>query len=158
MITKFEGEYRFLSNFYSSPIRVSLQDIEFIFPSVENAYQACKCAIPSDVKRFLDTSAGEAKKLGRKVEIRSDWNAIKLIIMEILVNTKFTTHADLRAKLIATGAQELREGNYWHDNFWGDCTCPKCKEIEGSNHLGKILMDLRGNYFPQARNQIGVIK
>ena len=37
----------------------------------------------------------------------------------------------------------LIEGNYWHDNYWGNCLCPKCKEIEGQNQLGKILMKVR---------------
>lgn len=39
--------------------------------------------------------------------------------------------------------REIVEGNYWHDNYWGNCTCDKCKNIEGQNKLGKILMKIR---------------
>jgi predicted NAD-dependent protein-ADP-ribosyltransferase YbiA (DUF1768 family) len=45
--------------------------------------------------------------------------------------------------LLNTGDEELIEGNYWHDNYWGNCTCSKCKDIEGQNKLGKILMKVR---------------
>lgn len=31
----------------------------------------------------------------------------------------------------------------WHDNFWGNCTCVKCENIEGQNWLGKLLMKVR---------------
>ena len=49
----------------------------------------------------------------------------------------------LKEKLLATGNEKLEEGNWWHDNFWGNCYCPKCKNIEGVNKLGKLLMLLR---------------
>ena len=37
--------------------------------------------------------------------------------------------------------RELIEKNYWHDNFWGVCTCGKCST--GKNHLGTILIQVR---------------
>ena len=49
----------------------------------------------------------------------------------------------LGGKLDMTGLEEIVEGNYWHDNYWGNCTCDKCKNIEGQNKLGKILMKIR---------------
>jgi len=45
--------------------------------------------------------------------------------------------------LLATLDAELIEGNAWHDNFWGDCFCEKCRDIEGLNVLGNILMRIR---------------
>jgi predicted NAD-dependent protein-ADP-ribosyltransferase YbiA (DUF1768 family) len=59
---------------------------------------------------------------------------------------KFGCNADIRKALLATHPQELVEGNYWHDNYWGNCLCPKCTHIEGQNHLGKLLMKIRENY------------
>ena len=51
---------------------------------------------------------------------------------------------ELRTKLLATGNRVLVEGNYWHDNFWGECTCEKCKATQkAENWLGKLLMERR---------------
>ena len=146
MITEFEGEYRFLSNFFSSPIKVNTAAGIFVFPSVENAYQAAKCNKISDIKQFTDCFAGVAKKLGRNVELRPDWNKIRLQVMTNLVEIKFQTNAELKHKLLQTEHLQLVEGNYWHDNYWGNCICTKCSNIEGQNHLGKILMQLRQRY------------
>jgi hypothetical protein len=57
--------------------------------------------------------------------------------MESLVKEKFTRDTELGAKLVATGDEELVEGNYWGDTFWGVC------RGVGQNHLGKILMKVR---------------
>ena len=133
MITEFQGEYRFLSNF---------PDAEVIwggikFPSVENAYQAAKCKNPEDRKRFLTITAGQAKRLGREVEITPNWEENKLWIMEALVSQKFHNIPEYREKLLATGDEELVEGNNWGDTFWGVC------QGIGQNHLGKIIMKIR---------------
>ena len=44
--------------------------------------------------------------------------------------------------LLSTGDQELIEGTWWHDKFWGICICTKCAN-KGDNNLGKILMTVR---------------
>ena len=49
----------------------------------------------------------------------------------------------LREKLLATDNEELVEGNTWHDNTWGECSCERCKDIKGQNRLGKMLMQIR---------------
>ena len=52
---------------------------------------------------------------------------------------KFTNNdaLHLKERLLKTGKEELVEGNTWHDNYWGNCTCEKCKNIAGQNKLGK---------------------
>jgi predicted NAD-dependent protein-ADP-ribosyltransferase YbiA (DUF1768 family) len=62
--------------------------------------------------------------------------------MQLLLWKKFM-QPRLRKKLQETGTQMLVEGNYWHDNFWGNCKCKKCKDITGQNTLGILLMALR---------------
>lgn len=59
-----------------------------------------------------------------------------------ILKTKFSDD-DLKARLLLTGDKKLIEGNTWHDNFWGDCTCKKCETVERKNTLGKLLMKLR---------------
>ena len=44
---------------------------------------------------------------------------------------------------MATAPAPLLEGNYWHDNYWGDCKCKTCEKTEGQNKLGRILMIVR---------------
>lgn len=132
-IEEFDGEYRFLSNFYPAPITYEGQE----FPSVEHAYQAAKTFNPMHRDMVATAKyAGIAKKLGRHIDLRPDWDQVKLTIMERLLRKKFE-HAHLREMLLATGDEELIEGNYWKDTFWGVCNG------EGENHLGKLLMKIR---------------
>lgn len=132
-ITSFTGEYRFLSNFWPCDI----QFIDRIYPSVEHAYQASKTVIESEREIIqCATTPGAAKRMGKKVTLRSDWEVKKLLFMELFVGQKFTDPG-LRDKLLATGDAELTEGNRWGDTFWGVCNGV------GENHLGKILMRLR---------------
>ena len=90
-------------------------------------------------------SPSDAKKAGRNLKLRSDWEEIKDRVMYDVCRAKFTMNDSLRLadRLLATGDEELVEGNTWHDNYWGDCHCEKCKDIPGRNQLGKTLMKLR---------------
>ena len=81
--------------------------------------------------------------MGRSVKLRPDWEQSKYQIMKEGLTLKFLTHKDLADKLLATGDAWLIEGNYWHDNTWGDCQCPRCITIDGKNWLGTLLMDIR---------------
>lgn len=142
-IDSFAGEYEFLSNFTYSPVEM----FDETFATVEHAFQAAKC--PARAHEFRVRTAeerakgernltpGQAKRLGRKVQLREDWNRVRLDVMTALVRQKFTRHEHLKAKLLATGDRELIEGNWWHDRFWGVC------EGTGENHLGIILMTVR---------------
>ena len=85
---------------------------------------------------------GKAKRMGRQVKLRPDWEKVKLYYMELGLKLKFQDPA-LAKKLIETGDEELIEGNWWHDNTWGSCYCVKCSRIAGRNLLGMLLMELR---------------
>lgn len=139
MINKFDGEYAFLSNFYPSEVQFE----GGTFPTVEHAFQAAK-TLDEDERLQVVTcdTPGLAKREGRHVTLRRDWEQIKYSIMEELVRKKFQI-PELKEKLIATGDEELEEGTWWHDNTWGNCYCDRCKNIVGQNHLGKILMKIR---------------
>jgi ribA/ribD-fused uncharacterized protein len=132
MISEFKYEYSFLSNFASCYIIYQGE----IYPSVENAYQAAKSLDPEVRKLFVSISAKEAKKLGRDIKIRSDWEVIKLDVMEELLFCKFRKEPFL-SLLDQTGDEELVEGNWWGDVFWGVC------QGVGENHLGRLLMEIR---------------
>jgi len=134
MIDSFFGEYRFLSNFYFSPF--VYQEVKY--NTVEHAYQAAKTLDPIEKHAILNAlTPGRVKRIARDVTLRSDWEEIKLSVMERFVREKFTQNKDLLDRLIATGNEELVEGNTWKDTYWGICNGV------GENHLGKILMELR---------------
>ena len=130
-ITSFQGEYRWLSNFWPAPI-VDYEGIQW--PSVEHAYQAAKATNQEDKERIRNAKTpGEAKRLGKIVDHDSRFTYRRLIIMHDLVYLKFIQDLGLQQKLLDTGEEMLIEGNYWHDNFWGQCQCQNCNI--GQNHL-----------------------
>lgn len=147
IITEFRAKYRFLSNFYPSSV---LYDGSF-YPSVEHAFQAAKCNNLSDrVNIRLARTPGEAKRLGQHVELRPDWEEVKVAIMYVLLKEKFNDSSELAPELLATGSAELIEGNNWGDQFWGMCNG------KGENNLGKLLMrvrsELKTEYFVDEYN------
>lgn len=134
-ICGFFGEYRFLSNFWNAPFEYD----GVTYKNSEAAFQAQKCVNAEERAAFSDMEANVAKRAGRKVLLRADWEDVKVGLMEGIVRAKFTQNADLAAKLIATGKRGLYESNSWHDVFWG----VDIRTGKGENNLGKILMKVR---------------
>lgn len=133
-ITSFTGPHAFLSNFY--PVQVMLDGIDY--PSVEHAYQAAKTVWADERMRVRKcVRAVDAKRMGKRVTMRPDWEQVKLQVMEDLLRQKFKGHEHLRKWLSDTGAVQIIEGNWWGDTFWGVC------KGKGTNHLGRLLMEVR---------------
>lgn len=131
-IRGFFEEYRFLSNFHL----VKIEYEGLVYPSTENAFQAAKTLDLVKREEFLPLEPNKAKWLGRKVQLRSDWEQIKDSVMETVVRQKFSQD-ELKEKLLATGDVYLEETNWWKDTYWG-----VCNEV-GKNKLGFILMKVR---------------
>lgn len=132
-INSFRGEYYFLSNFYEIPVTYK----GITYKNNEAAFQAQKCLDLSIQKEFSKLNASEAKKLGRKVNLRKDWEDVKVAEMQAIVKAKFTQNKDLQEKLLSTGDIWLEEGNTWGDKIWGTVNG------SGQNLLGQILMKTR---------------
>ena len=131
-IKGFQGEYRWLSNFY--PCQIEYKGL--VYPSTENAYQAMKFDIANRSK-FTLCSAAVAKKLGSTKPIETpDWEIIKYLIMWEVNCLKYEIPS-FREKLLATGDAYIEETNNWGDTNWGVCNGV------GNNHLGHILMGIR---------------
>lgn len=131
-INSFWGPFRFLSNFYESPLVAR----GFEWPTVEHAYQAFKTDDSQWEAIRLAPTPGIAKRLGSKVIIAENWETIKVDVMLMLLQIKFQ-EPELRKALRMTDGYELIEGNNWGDTFWGICGG------EGQNNLGKLLMKVR---------------
>ena len=139
VIDCFDGDYAFLSNFYEHPIEMN----GVTYKTAEHAFQAMKATTKADHDLIVNADTpGRAKRLGKKIQLRSDWEDIKYIIMQDILRVKFAS-PELGQMLLATGDATLIEGNDWHDNLWGNCTCPKCADKVGKNWLGNILMGVR---------------
>jgi ribA/ribD-fused uncharacterized protein len=82
------------------------------------------------------SNPAEVKKIGSKIKLRTGWDEKKLEVMNWAVRQKFKDET-LSEMLLSTGGQELIEGNWWKDYFWGVCNG------KGDNNLGKILMTVR---------------
>lgn len=136
MITEFKGEWRWLSNF--TPVTVVIDGIKF--PSVEHGFVAMKTL--DTTTRFMVSqieTPGKAKRFGRKIELRPDWEEIKIGVMEELLRQKFMQEP-FKSQLIKTFPQQIQEGNRWGDTFWG----VDLRTGKGRNELGKLLMKIRG--------------
>lgn len=139
MIDKFDGDFAFLSNFYDAPVAYD----GITYKNTEAAFQAQKTtSIPKRLE-FANFTASQSKKEGRKLALRQDWEEVKGQVMYEICLAKFTQNEDLKKKLLSTDGRHLIEGNHWHDNTWGNCTCEKCVSIQGQNRLGIILMEIR---------------
>jgi len=149
IINGFQGEYRFLSNFWPCYIVYN----NMLYPSAEHAYQAAKvespglksmikdCHTPAEAKDYLET---------HDIKPDHDWTIEKkLMVMEQLLMIKFGGKESLLTRaLLATGDAALIEGNDWNDTFWG-----VCNNI-GENNLGRILMKVREELFRQKKQII----
>lgn len=160
IIREFQGEYRFLSNFW--PCTVTIEPIPgtvFVYPSAEHAYVHAKVGYSGQYLGQIVgcETPGQVKRLGKSLPVAPGFQGRKVEEMLKIVRTKFTApwNPHLARMLVATGDATLIEGNTWHDNFWGRCSCPACehrREYNDScgleeacidNSLGKILMQVR---------------
>ena len=104
MIKQFKGKYRFLSNFGVSAISYK----DEVYPTAEHLYQALKTLDKKERESVrLASTPGRAKKLGRKITKREDWDEIKEKIMLGVVRAKFQQNPPLSNELRNTGDEEL---------------------------------------------------
>ena len=123
-IKGFRGEYAFLSNFYcGKPFKYN----GLTFNNTEAAFQAQKCLDDTEKQMFTTITPLESKRKGLKVKLRDNWDDYRYFAMYCVCKAKFNQDPNLKKKLLDTGTAYLVEGNTWHDNEWGICSCPKCE-------------------------------
>ena len=141
-IDSFRGKFRFLSNFY--PCAITFDGLTYA--SSEAAFHAQKCARREDkIQYTLLKNPIRAKQLGRRETLPDNWDDVRHEVMAAILRVKFADPV-LADKLNDTGDAYLEEGNQWHDNFWGNCSCERCRDRVGENRLGRILMDIRAEH------------
>ena len=97
------GPHRFLSNFYPSTIVVTY---EYIYPTVEHAFQAAKTRKHQEkLISWLPPPLVQQNRLGQGVDLRPDWEHIKITVMRSLLRGSSCTvprSHNPRGKLWAT--------------------------------------------------------
>ena len=143
-VTEFRNYFEFLSNMYPSPITLG----NVTYTCAEAAFQAVKLQDKNQRHIFAGLSGKEAKKLGRKVNLRPDWENIKIDVMRWIISEKFRQNSKIRLPLLRVYEDDLIEGNTWGDTFWGVCNGI------GQNWLGKILMEYRDKTYKDYLDQM----
>ena len=136
MINDFKGKYYFLSNFFNAPVTYE----GITYQNNEAAFQSAKVLDYNIRQTFAELDPSSAKKKGRHVKLREDWEDVKFNIMYEICLAKFSQNEHLKNKLLQTGTKHLEEGNTWGDKIWGTVNG------EGDNNLGKILMRIRKEF------------
>lgn len=145
------GKYAFLSNFYQRDFWYEGKQ----YPTAEHAFQAAKDPARSHEFAYRQREDGSreypvhhtpwiAKREGRHLTLRPDWEKVKVGIMESIVREKFTQNPDLADALIAV-TEPITEENTWGDYFWG------MVNGKGKNHLGKILTRVREQFIEERK-------
>lgn len=131
---RFRDDYWFLSNMFPCDVPLTVDGVTRTFASAEAAFQACKC--PERADEFVGIDGFAAKRLGRRVPLRADWEETKMATMERVLRAKFAANPELMTRLRGVHGH-IAEDNTWGDRYWGRC------RGAGENHLGRLLMKLR---------------
>ena len=106
--------------------------------TVENFYVAMKVPNNSvrhrERQKIAQMNPGLVKKYGKTLNIRKDWNIVKMDFMRIGIEHKFKKGTSWYEKLYSYD-KPCVEWNNWGDVFYGKCIFSK----EGENHLGKLI-------------------
>ena len=148
-----------LSNWYQR--KFVIDDFEYLF--VEQYMMAQKAKAFRDSARYTailrSTKPWECKALGKQVTPfdPKTWDALKYAIVKTANRAKYEQNPDLRAKLLGTGNAMIAEASP-KDLVWGigldAATASKTDPAKwpGQNLLGRILMELREEFFEADKN------
>ena len=134
--------WRGLSNFAGGPLTLThpFTGRPATYRTVEHWYQACKATKEDghEAVRKAPTPK-EAKRRGRSVALRPDWEDVKVDVMIVALRAKFAI-PEYRELLLATGSRPIGEDSP-RDFEWGirDHKGGYC----GRNLLGKALVTVR---------------
>lgn len=128
-IKEFRGPYAFLSNMSEGPYKDKKTPVWYHgrqYPCVETAYQSLRCARKEDAERIAVMNGFNARTAGKEpsLQIRADWNTMRLGVMRDLLRSKFYITKDGKPSIAAKRLDET-----------GD------REIAGT--LGRLLMEVR---------------
>ncbi len=128
------GRYKCFSNWYSCSFTYqgytwsNSEQALMYFKSFDKEYQ-------KKIKKANNPAV--AKKLGRQVKLRPDWDQVKLSLMIEILYAKFSQNADLKEILLNTNGVKIHED--CNDPWWGGGP----NYPGGRDYLGRALMSVR---------------
>ena len=126
-------EWQGFSNMEIAPFTVDGKE----YRSVEHYFQASKATTEWEHEMVRNaTTPVEAKRLGREMRLRPDWEDVKLTVMRTGLHEKFRQNAYLGQLLLSTGNRPIHE-NSPHDAEWG------WMNGAGQDLLGSLLIEIR---------------
>lgn len=135
------------SNFLPYREKILFPNTDIVLLTPEHFYQAHKTPFKEEQKKVLTApTPGKAKRLGRSVTLRSDWETIKFDIMIAAQLLKCIYEPDYHYLIMNTPNHEFVEYNNHHDNIWGTCLCEKCKTLPKQNLLQQVLINIKENH------------
>jgi ribA/ribD-fused uncharacterized protein len=132
------------SNFNPYPRPITDRATGITYRTPEHLYQAAK-TLDIEQRRAVAACAtpGQAKRMGRKVTMRPDWDTLKFDVM-VYCQTKMVEQDPAYAQRLKQSSDaDLVEWNTWHDNTWGQCTCTRCQGKLSQNLLQNALIQVR---------------
>lgn len=134
-------QYGCFSNFHEGPYEIDGK----MWPTTEHYFAAMKTLDPNlqeDIRKA--PTPLDAKRMGRVVPLREDWEDAKYDVMLDALRAKFGNNPKLKEVLLSTGDALIYEDSPY-DKVWG--TGERGGVGTGQNLLGKALM--------QVRNELG---
>jgi predicted NAD-dependent protein-ADP-ribosyltransferase YbiA (DUF1768 family) len=139
-VKEFRDKYSFLSNSY----KCSVEWEGILYPSVSHALSATLTEHKKERIKISETkNISDVKKFTKDFQVTDKWTRNKYQLMYDLVLKKFLTDSMLEFKLLCTEGAKLVNGNHWHDNINGVCSCRECIGKPSENRLGEILTRVR---------------
>ena len=130
-------KYGCFSNFYEGPYIID----DKVWPTTEHYFAAMKSEDEKEREAICKAATPlDAKRMGRVVKLRPDWEDVKYEIMLDALRAKFGNNAKLKEILLSTGDALIYEDSPT-DKVWG--TGEKGGVGTGQNLLGKALMQVR---------------
>ena len=139
------GELGYLANYSNH----SFFDNGIFYKTVEHYYQSHKFDDEKLINKILacDTPK-EASNIGRDRNNKKKDDFDKLSVMYQGLYLKFSQNKDIRSKLIETRNKTIREMSV-KESYWG-----VGPNLDGENHIGKLLMQVRDNIKKDLLNEI----
>lgn len=141
-----------LSNFAAAPIELSCPHTGAlrIYATAEHWFQACKATtLPDHLLIVEQATPRDAKRAGRRIALRPDWEEVKFDVMLAGLRAKFL-RPEHRGRLESTGTRFIAEDSptdfEWGARDWRG-------GWSGANLMGRALMQVRAELRASAADE-----
>lgn len=132
-ITGFLGQYSLLNPAYLEPCEFDGDT----YPTIIMAVEASK--FPKKSRKVFQHGSARVAVQG----FARPYGDEQLKVLRELLTERFAPGTEFRKCLDKTKGHTLVYTNDMHRNWYGSCTCPKCRLASSFNYVGEILESIR---------------